>query len=56
MREIDWYGMALFFGTLLIVLAGFAWVVRVNARDLLRLERELRLRFRSRQSARQDAQ
>jgi uncharacterized membrane protein YcjF (UPF0283 family) len=48
MQEVDWYGMALFFGALLIVLAGFGWMVRVNARDLMRLEGRLRLRPRCR--------
>jgi hypothetical protein len=47
MQEFDWYGLTLFSGALLIVLVGFCWVARVNARDLKRLERRLGLRPRS---------
>lgn len=42
MIELDWNGMAVFFGALLIVLAGLWWMLRVNARDLERLEREMK--------------
>jgi hypothetical protein len=42
MRGIDLFDMAVFFGTLLIVLGGLWWMLRRNARDLACLERELK--------------
>lgn len=44
MTDFDWYGMALFLClllALLALLAGFRWMLRVNAEDLRQLEREL---------------